>query len=1241
MKKAAMMRIWLIGLIIILVTSISHADARQDYRKMAEEEVKKYFHELLEEKLNYDPPIENILQSFDHLAHGEYDKAKNVAYEEAAKQFVSLLLGSEGGVVVTFAWDFAKNTFIEVQKWSKAFEWQHIFIPYLNRRIEDWKNRGDVLPWKDEIAMLNRAIDEWSGDGQLARGRFVNERKQYTEKFRSEAWSKLLKVHTAYRKYFLQRKLAKKTAMFVLRQYRNKIEVLAARYETAAEYLKFAKEPVDKIHINRFLKDPSYRKEVTAVASVNKVFPDAGLTLKRYDKTVWKFLTKNYSAQELADAAYELKAHGYKATPENVRRYLNGSDSYRNTNLSNKGKTYLPIDVFVTPKNEFSALQNDAIRSEIEMRNIKNFEKTLNETMKRSIDHTQRLRERQSTKEIDMTLFIKRINDVKNNYLNGKITIYTAVDQWLEIYKKANRYFNIILGVSKEDYQEYERFDKALKKAINIVREKRQKAMSRIYEQENSLCQEDKLLQSVHSSISDIQREMGKYYIDLDQLRELQNIGYDYLKGYDTTYKDFKPFNNLLLRVQKEISLFQKILPDLEQRIQDNYNALKRHRKLIERLYDRYASFVEAFPYALTYPGKIYPFVYQDKQILPSCHPQIDKHYLQAQKRLANMYEQFSYLQMLESRLIALLSYFELQHLYNLRMRKILEHLVKLHEKYDKTQKAIQNFENKTDYLTLPRIPEHYIRDFERTSDAESLYRRIVSQRNGVEKHSLEWYRKLLKSIQAEFETYMQNVRNRYDILKKMHLLFAEYNRYEKSTRIIEPQTQTSYKNARNFFYLTNEVIDKPETVRSDYEQLFEEKKNALNRLYELEATLYRKLRENDDDYFMLERYIFAVKALPFVTSFDLNRFEKKLLRLKKEMERQHYKAPKIEEIYYGKIPVSHNTIELYPVDLKKNRITIKGTYRIFNDPLKEIFYKIGSDKKSCSIDPDKKHFACKIFIPKKEGNYDISIGIKSLHALSDSLHFTLAFRIKAKDVEAFLRRFQKRFNTRGNLQPFFSYGAYYVSELKSATKRSKPFLKLFLNAVRIERHELFYKDADGRQSRLYISVPWENRKKRGTVSFVIDKFVLSPIQNRRFAIARIEGEPFWKYDDDKATAKHKGHIRLRHASKHYSYDFESRRYFDVEKDIAAGYVNPKVQEASHPYFNVGMLRDMGTVQNWETIRCPSHGYSDFYDMTPAKVGHTYCLLTQEGNYALVHVTKTGGSETRAFIEADYVFPAR
>ena len=105
-----------------------------------------------------------------------------------------------------------------------------------------------------------------------------------------------------------------------------------------------------------------------------------------------------------------------------------------------------------------------------------------------------------------------------------------------------------------------------------------------------------------------------------------------------------------------------------------------------------------------------------------------------------------------------------------------------------------------------------------------------------------------------------------------------------------------------------------------------------------------------------------------------------------------------------------------------------------------------------------------------------------------------------------------------------------------------------------------------------------------------------------------------------------------------YSLDFETGKYSNKEMDVAAGYVNPKVKGYDKPYFNVGMLKDMGRVGLSSVKVCPKNGYSDYYDHTLAKVGHTYCVRTQEGHYAKLEVIRTGGSQTKAFIKFRWVY---
>ncbi|MCF6289553.1 MAG: hypothetical protein L3J03_00900 [Desulfobacterales bacterium] len=223
------------GISQYIPATITNQEIRKELEKRLKEHLDAELNKVSSGALG-EADVTTYLQIIDHCANGEADKARNLAGEQVAGMLLKAVLGSGAGAI-TWAWDFAKGSYTEVQRWAEDQSRQYFIKNFLLPRVNQWRQGNGNFA---NIGQLARQFNEWfefpENQKAITATKPWLDRKKWVDRLKDEMWAKTLDLALKYRKYHDQVKKLQARARdkkrsyyyFATRQYQQLLKKSAA-----------------------------------------------------------------------------------------------------------------------------------------------------------------------------------------------------------------------------------------------------------------------------------------------------------------------------------------------------------------------------------------------------------------------------------------------------------------------------------------------------------------------------------------------------------------------------------------------------------------------------------------------------------------------------------------------------------------------------------------------------------------------------------------------------------------------------------------------------------------------------------------------------------------------------------------------------------------------------------------------------------------------------------------------------
>ena len=1185
-------------------------------------------HGMLEETAGSDIPVETITQAIDQFAHGEFDKAKNTLSEEAAKQIAGILLGSTGGSLVGYAWDFAKYSLQSVQSWGKNVERRLFIKDFLYPEIERWKASKRVT----DIRTLRSMFNQWFDDNEMRLGRteFFKDRKKWIEQLKFEMWSKTLEVNTKYRKYFLALKRLQTAARQKeeeIRYLKWKAKFLAKKSE---EKLECAHEPVTVKTVKRFLSDKNYKLAVLKTCAINKA-TNSNLNIKNFEALISSL--KGLTYNKLIQIYKILDSTGYEANFNNVRLFILDSDfrkavieNYKK-NKQSKTKQKMPT---LTPK-EFKKVKEKIadvpVLLVVGIMNEKNAKPSKEKIEKKAEKDLKNIKKQlengKSKANVNLNPYINYLSELKDKFIQKKINY----DQFLS----GNKFiFNLMREkifpyIEKSKAQAFARKAKEFYKEVQSTRNR---ALNDLKSLNSQICAKDRLFDQIKKSKSGIEafEKQNRCLYCHYQINELFTLS----NQNKLSVGKFEHIYNESLNCLEKISLVVDYIEKNEDRLNSLFSDYLRNFNVLNGILDEkiaeYSTYEIFNPYNMT------------------CINDYREHISQAAKILNSMeYTQDRYLK--EFNIVMNDNDFLAQQLGYYKSLSILVFEASKISMESFNTVAISQFVKaikRIDYLLSRALPS----DLDRGT--------------GVDKNEINW----IKSQVNRFPGY--NDLNFYRNLKRVAIQQLQVeckrlNDFENNLMSIEDKMiriahklklwpydlKLAYKKCNdNFNKYMESLSEQNKYCSSSFKADFERACNILKKCELLETKLKNGLNEciKRHDEWTCSRYINFSKALPFKPSFDITQYETEYKRIVEKGK--YFEPPKITRIMVNGRIVNEWVAVTYPYSVRVKAYLSNSCGSEKCKP-RSAFLDCGVIKTACLV--QNSVVRCNFRPPNSLQSY-CKLIVKNIAGEKEERGFTLDYENFLAKAGQFMDKFAQFYSNNRSLKGFLLGSDLSLDWLKICNNnRLKGISRLSFGTPKLISFNSFEKDANFNRYAIKFSIPWRTsgkvNKSGVAVVTIINRF--RPSMDRTYSfIARVEGDSFFvNFAENNRQNNSSKKVKLGFLTHSmnpkfggYSIDFETGRYKRSEEDIACGYVNPKDPNANRPYFGVGQVRDMGRINLNSVKTCPKTGYTDYYAMTKVKIGHTYCVRTKEGHYAKVYILDAGGTGLNAYIKFNWVY---
>ena len=1301
------MRKTLVVLLVILLSINCFANSLS-LKKYAENIVKDKLHQMLEEKLNKDIPVETFLQSFDYLIHGEYKKAQLTAGEEAIKQFIGILLGSGSSTIIGWGWDFDKYVYNSIQKWAYNLNRKKFIDSFLKKKIEEWKTDKKLPKWSD----VRNEMYMWFNDheSEIGATQLPTQRKEYKEKFKNEMFAMTLDVFTKYKVSRYKKLQRKKITLALIRKYRMLVKKTELKVERINSKLKMANEQPTIKNIKRYIHDKNYRELVNATAKVNimirsKAPHSKGLTLRSY--IAYRQRLKNISFSKFYNAYTQLARAKISPYIQNIIMFLsNANFKTKVLKHAKENKVEAPVKI---AKQTYSKLKQQispiaiAAAYPVTYNKLQPSIKTGTATCNLKI----------------FSRFSKLYSQNTKDYLSGKINYAEYLTNKKEIVDKASSYSHQIynLCLNRKYLNALKTLHKQFYKNDKTVILTRKHARKTLESMKNEIYSIKRPLTVLVQVIKDLKktRNSNPFSLNLANMalkskvcylknpkkyrQKIQGyIAYLYMKSSTAATKkrrnkihktgsnksenqehysiyniSSKTTETLIVHDLLDNANNMRIYSDfIESNLPKAENYLMSYIEKINKIIMEYDRFKKDNQYLLseaqyTPVGYVVNIQDNEKDEFEAIYQNIEK----TGEIIDKIKMQDENMKIYIPTLWLCYAFLQKQIIYNNILNNSLNKI-----KLDYiSEKDLQNMNIA---LNNYRILSHTVNlykqslDYHNSTNPEKGWKMIGNLRTTLSNHNRLSFtehelilinakksmRKCLavlsyaKKEARKSKTIIQNLRN----MAKNIVLWMDNtkNKYETKLKELEyyPDTIKEYKTICN------------ENLLKNYTQLL----NLMRLKY---TELKNILKQNPKDCVDYAFYIELAKVFPLYEKdliIHMNKYEQRLKKC--ENRPKIYAAPEIIEArvngfeIYKKFKPSllikkgeeyriykANAI-LNPISLTNGIIVVKGkTRKRCQNPkckLKEVVLK-GVKTSHCSV--HRNNFEC-TFRPEHYGTYKLtfitkSIGRGMLEQTLPSITYTPFHSFFVKLFFFNVANYYSDSNPR--FERFFSNGSTIAATAYDVVKTNRfkfKNIKLKFDNVKVISYRYIGKPFEVADMKVVANwdIVYDGHRKSGkAVVFLKEKSIYPNNKIRYLKIYKIEGDSFLTLLEKNTIAtKHNRPGKkikiaiLSHKAKPgigYSIDFASGTYKKTEEDIASGFVNRKVKGADRPYFNVGCIRDMGKVGFNSVKVCPKTGYSNYYDYTPAYVGHTYCVRTKRGGYAKLEVLEVGGVGINAFIK--------
>ncbi|BAI81488.1 hypothetical protein DEFDS_2038 [Deferribacter desulfuricans SSM1] len=1262
-------------LVNILIVCNGYSFDENYIKKMAIDNVKDELHSQLEDLVGTDIPVESILQGLDHLYYGEIKKAKLVLTEEALKQLIGVLVGSSAGTILTTLWDIDKAIFTSIQKWGEDQDRKIFYESFLKEQIKIWKT-GNVPKWQVVAAQLNNWFNE--NEFFLGRIKLYSERKTWAETLKSEMWAKTLEIHTKYKKYFYLKKKLQEAAKRAKENFEWKVLLVHINYKKIARLLELAQEKVTKENIEKYQKNKNYRILVNRVAHINSLTKQR-FTINDYLKLLKRFDKVNL--KQIKEAISSLQGAQLPANLQNIRFYLTDFryKSFVDKLRKDKKESEASDD---TVKKVASSLMNIKSNEFIELVSNSNKSLTLLELVNQINDRIKNITKNNIKNGTQIQIKVSTIvnplinyyRESVSNYLANEISFSTLINTRHKILQYCSdllfEYQNILEkgAIYSDVFNEFVKQILYLEKdVVNIRYEKFEQYIAL----KKEICNNDNILEKlgkIQKEIAELQKENS---VDLGLIKLLKaeppfehdTRSFKLLSGWDKLSSDYvkktipkieKNINNLNINI-KTISLKSSYL---KSELQKYY---LKEVSLIDKLNNFYienSNFLDGFPLiqgSILFNGFDSVQGYNDKRLIDdSCKIDVLNHYKVAVNKLTEFENRLFDLQLALSENKEYLPFIESQLKYNESLNSLISYDTDKDLKY---LKQIQEYEKESDNASLlfSKIDNLYERGLKDLNSNFIPYEDVIKYvKNESIKNKLNIPFSALKGFVDKTETNFNKCK---EVNQKNDILYKEINFLRDSTINLAKNIKlwmdgnhnrfsgflnvTSGKKAgenrclslENKLIWQREFIDKYEKIQND---LVVELSKPINSAYNYQQLIYK------------------AEILPFIPIFDINQYKQKLANYIKNTT--VYSAPKIDSIYYNKRKV-YERVRVSPINLENGEVKfvvdVSSTCADEKCKPKEVSISYEKNKWKRCKKVSNNRFVC-IYKPKINSGVYVAFVAKNLtNNASKERFINVVYKDYGENLTKYLKSFENDYNRGKSIYNYFPRGstiAENYSLIADKNRKEYPH-KLVFQKFRLLNFKDFEKDVDNTIYKAKVSTTWKlsgKINKNGSSIFNIDCYESIGTQKKFCKIKQIEGDTFIfevKNNRNKNITKQVKIGIISHVPGKkkggYSIDFETGKYFNSEKDLAAGFVNPKVKGYDKPYFNVGNIKDMGVI-NFKALKsCPKYGYSDYYSGMRAIERHVYCVRTLEGNYVKIEVLETGGSMEKAYIKFRWQFLGR
>ena len=1198
-----------------------------DLNKVEQYYFNQEMHDMLEETAGSDIPVETITQAIDQFAHGEFDKAKNTLSEEAAKQIVGILLGSTGGSLVGYAWDFAKYSLQSVQSWGKNVERRLFIKEFLYPEIQRWKTSKKVT----DIKTLRSMFDQWFDENEMRLGRteFFKDRKKWIEQLKFEMWSKTLEVNTKYRKYFL----ALKRLQTAARQKEEEIRYLKwkAKYlaKKSQEKLKCAHEPVTINTVKKFLTDKEYKLAVLKTCAINKA-TNSNLNVKNFEALISSL--KGLTYNKLIQIYKILDSTGYEVNFNNVRLFILDSDfrktvigSYKK-NKQSKTKQKTPT---LTPKElkkvkeEIADVPVLLVVGIMNEKNAKPLKEKITKRAEKDLKNIKKQLENGKNKaNVNLNPYINYLSELKDKFLQKRINY----NQFLS----GNRFVFNLMKNNIFPYIDRNKAQMFVNKAQALYKEAestRNRALNNLKNLNNQICARDNMLNQIKKAEDEInvfekRNKCLYYHYKLNNLFNLSNQGK--LSG-----GEFERVFNESIDCLEKTSLIIDYVGDKENRLNKLFVDYLRNFNVLSDMFDEkiaeYATYEVFNPYNMR------------------CIEYYREHIPQATKLLNKMDDtQNQYVKMYDivmqdkDFLTQQLGYYKSLSILVFEASKIKKSAfdISLAPKFVKTMKRL-------DYLIKRAVPS----DLNNGREAdESQIRWIRSQVESFPGYkSLSYYKNLKdKAIQQ-----LQKCKDLNKYKDKLNSLYEKMSRIASKLRLWPSDLKLAYESYKtNFDRQMNSFANQNRYCGNSFKTDFKQASSILKKCELLEIKIKNRLDEciAKRDQWTCSKYINFARALPFKASLDLSRYEAEFNRI---VKKDIYFAPaKITRIMVNGRMVKKWVAAPYPYMVRItayianscNSKECRASSAILDCGIIKTKCSIKNNVVLCNLKPTNSLQAyCKLIIKNNAGE-------------KKEKGFTLDYENFLANADQFMNRFAQFYSNNKSLKRFLFGSNLSLEWLKICNNnRSKGINRLIFGKPKLISFNSFENDSNFNRYAIKFSIPWNlgGRVNKSGTAIVTLTNRFTPSMDKTYSfISKVEGDSFFvNFAENNVHNSNTGKVKiglLTHSMNPkmggYSIDFENGKYKRSEEDVACGYVNPKDPNANRPYFGVGQVRDMGKVNLNSVKICPKTGYTNYYAITKVKIGHTYCVKTKEGHYAKVYILNAGGTGLNAYIKFNWVY---